>query len=219
MPRHLAAPVPNYTNWTNDRMVRDLRRFQEAGFSTVFVCLDTDRANDDFGFERTLQFIEEAENLGGPTIALLIGPGESALRRDVIARRLVRVRINGAKHFMKEAERPVVYLRPGTDVMGISHPAIMFQTIVPKEYTWVEAGRVNGRELVRDGGNTLRHGIWAAYKAKAQNIVLTWNNFQNGDFIEPNSEDSTVAFDIAKEEIQRVRAAVGSAQTAPALAE
>jgi hypothetical protein len=208
MPRHLAAPVPNYTNWTNGRMVRDLRRFQEVGFGTVFVCLDTDRANDEFGLERSLQFLTEAERLGGPKVALLIGPGETPLRRDVIARRLLRARIHVAKQAVKEAGRPVVFLRPGVQVMGTSHPAIMFQTLVAKEYVWVEAGQVKGQELVRDKGNTLRQSIWNAYRQRARNIVVTWNNFENGNFVEPNSFDSSLRVDIVKEEIRRVAKSV-----------
>jgi hypothetical protein len=208
MPRHLAAPIPNYTNWTNGRMVRDLRRMQETGFSMVFVCLDSDRANDEFGLERSLQFLTEAERLGGPKVALLIGPGETPLRRDVMARRLLRARIHVAKQAVKEAERPVVFLRPGTQMMGNSHPAIMFQTLVAKDYVWVTAGQVQGQELVRDKGHTLRQGIWAAYRRHARNIVVTWNDFQSGNFVEPNSFDSSLRLNVVKEEVRRVASAV-----------
>jgi hypothetical protein len=208
MPRHLAAPIPNYANWTNGRMVRDLRRMQQIGFSTVLVCMDTDRANDEFGLERFLQFLTEAERLGGPKVALLIGPGETPLRRDVMVRRLLKARIHVCKQAVKEAERPVIFLRKGVDVMGTSHPAIMFQTIVDSEYAWTTAGRVNGQDVVRENGNMLRTSIWNAYRSKAKNIVVVWNDFQNGNFVEPNSVDSSLCSNIVKEEVRRVAAAV-----------
>lgn len=219
VPRHLAAPIPNYNNWTNGRMVRDLRRFREIGFATVLVCISVDQINEEFAVERVLQFIGEADRLGGPKVVLLIGSGKTPLRRDVLARRLLTARIQASKQALQEDGRPLVYLRPDLDVIGESHPALMFQVMPKNEWYWAVAGTVSGQELRRDKGNVLRHSIWQGYKERRPYMVITWNDFSTGNFVEPNSFDESLASDIVQAEIRRVEDAVQTAAHAPPLAD
>jgi len=219
VPRHLAAPIPNYNNWTNGRMVRDLRRFKEIGFTTVLVSISADQINEEFAVERVLQFIGEADRLGGPKVVLLIGSGQTPLRRDVLARRLLTARIQVSKQALQEDGRPLVYLRPEVDVIGESHPALMFQTMPKGEWYWAVAGTVSGQELRRDGGDMLRHSIWQGYLEHRPNLVITWNDFATGNFVEPNSYDESLASDIVLAEIRRVQNAVEAAGNAPSLAD
>ncbi len=219
VPRHLAAPIPNYTNWTNERMVRDLRRFQEVGFSTVLVCLGADRLNEEFIVDRYLQFLSEAGRLGGPKVVLLVGPAETPLRRDVLAKRFLAARIQASKQALQEGGRPVIYLRSGVDIIGESHPALMFQVIPKDEWYWAVAGTADGQTLHRGGGKVLQHSIWQGYKEHRPFLVVTWNDFETGNFVEPNSFDEARAAEIVQAEIRRVQNAVEAATKAPPLAD
>lgn len=204
LPRHLAAPLPNYTNWTNERMGRDLRRFQEVGFGRVFVCLTTDQVNDGMILDRMLYFLSEADRLGGPQVAMLVGSGETPLVRDALARRLLSVRIQASRQAVQEGGRPVVYLRPGVNVVGESHPALLFQTMPKDEWHWAVSGRVVGRDLQREHGHILLRSMWEGYAKRRPVIVVTWNDFSTGDFVEPNSHDGAQVAELVQEEIKRI---------------
>jgi len=219
MPRHLAAPVPNYTNWTNERMSRDLQRFNEVGFDDVLICLSTDQTNDPVILDRVLYFLSEADRLGGPKVAMLVGAGTAPLNRELLARRLLAVRIQGSRQAMQEGGRPVILLRPGTSVVGESHPALLFLTLPKDEWHWVVAGTESGKELHRDHGNVLRRSMWDGYGRRRRYLVFTWNDFGTGNFIEPNSHDGTLAMDIVKAEVRRIEDMVLAVPAVPPLAD
>ncbi len=219
LPRHLAAPVPNYTNWTNERMARDLKRFQEVGFNEVLVCLTTDQVNDAPVLDRVFQFLTEADRQGGPKMVMLVGPGESPMNRELLARRLLAARIQASKLTVQEGGRPVVYLRPGVNVVGEAHPALLFQVIPKDEWHWPVSGTVSGREFQRENGNILRRSLWEGYGKKRRYIVLTWNDFSTGNFIEPNSHDGNLAMNIVQAEISRIEAMVLAVPNTPPLAD
>jgi hypothetical protein len=219
MPRHLAAPIPNYSNWTNERMARDLKRFQEVGFAQVLVCLTADQANEPLVLDRVLQFLTEADRQGGPMMAMLIGPGTAPLNREALAKRLLAARIQASKLTVQEAGRPVVFIRPGVDVVGEVHPALLFQVIPKNEWHWVVAGTMEGRDFQRENGNVLRRSMWEGYSKHRNHIVFTWNDFDTGNFIEPNSHDGNLAMDIVQAEIRRVEDMVLASATPPPLAD
>ena len=221
MRRHLAAPIPNYTNWTEGRMTRDVRRMQDAGFSEVLVCLDTDMANDAFPVNRALRFVSQSGNIGGPRVAFLIGPGKTPLRRDVFTKRLIGARAHTSEQMLREGGRIVVYLGDGVDVMGETHPAILFRKVTKEDWFWADSGTLSGRTLEREDGEILQWNIWQAYREKSRRILISWNDFETGNFVEPNSEDSVanLATLTVRTEVRRVEDSVRAAAAAPALAE
>jgi hypothetical protein len=221
MRRHLAAPIPNYTNWTPGRMAKDVRRMQDAGFSEALVCLDTDMANDAFPVSRALRFVSQSGNIGGPRVAFLIGPGKTPLRRDVFAKRLVAARAHTSEQMLREGGRVVVYLRDGVDMMGESHPAILFRKATKDDWFWADSGTLSDRTLTREDGLILQHSIWQAYRVKARRILIAWNDFETGNFVEPNSHDSVANLGTltVRTEVRRVEDTVRAAAAVPALAE
>ena len=206
MPRHLAAPIPNYNNWTASRMSRDLQRIQEAGFDEVLVCLSTDIANDKFGLSRVIEFIDETARLGGLKVALFVESGKTPLRRDLLAERLVGARVHAGVAVLQEAGRPVVFVQDGVETMGASHPAIFFHTVKKSDWFWAASGALSGDVLVREDGRLLQRSIWQAYRQKARRIAIAWNDFHSGNFVEPNSHDSDagVAMLTVRTETRRV---------------
>jgi hypothetical protein len=68
------------------------------------------------------------------------------------------------------------------------------------------AGDQKTWQLPRDRGKTLQYQLWKAFERHAMTIcVSSWNDFTSGDFIEPNSLDGQMAYDILALEIARAR--------------
>ena len=66
-------------------------------------------------------------------------------------------------------------------------------------------------ELPRKAGRTLRRQLWKCYTNKPKQIIISsWNNFSNGDFVEPNSLDGEEPYQALKKEISRLRASVNT---------
>ncbi len=76
------------------------------------------------------------------------------------------------------------------------------------ESALANGGRGGGRPWVaaRRRGRYLREGIWRALEARARAIVVSsWNDFANGDFIEPNDLDGEAACKALRSEVLRVK--------------
>ena len=66
----------------------------------------------------------------------------------------------------------------------------------------------SSKELLRRRrrGMALRDALWAAFRAQAGMIcVSSWNDFESGDFTEPNSLDERRMYQVLTEEIARAR--------------
>ncbi len=158
--RRIAAPMPNYHGWTEERMERDWVRFRRLGIDVVLVTVDLSDVTEKFKLESYTRFFRVAESGGGrdhPKIALCLRDstgehgGAASLRMftnwhitNGLGRSPAHFRLNG---------RPLVLLGEGTGRLRGNHPALAFVRAVGAGAPWTLTGSASGGvfQLSADG--------------------------------------------------------------------
>jgi len=134
-------------------------------------------------------------------------------------------------------KRSMIFLDSGIAPIFL-HPSIKFIKINSNNSTWVcpangsattlynkdktqvfVPAAYNGQSMVniedklwtlpRNKGKVLRNNLWQSYANCPKYIIISsWNNYKNGDFIEPNSLDNNLLFEELKKEINRVKSTI-----------
>ena len=245
--REVAAPIPDYRGWTDDRMEKDLDRMRAAGIDVVLLGVeepDILLAARRKRLRRMVEFAERARSRGPLVGFFLDVGGEAAGDAEEAVAAFVAWHVRdgigtSAGHFRLDG-RPLVVFGPDAGAFGSAHPGlrVVHTSGAGAQWAWDRTPGAGGVAISRDGGQAvvygrrggaaaggdsggawalarehgeaLRAGLWAAFRETPHFVCISsWNNFRAGDFVEPNSLDGRFALDVLKQEISRVRAAVG----------
>ncbi len=241
MYRELAAPIPNYQGWSDERMLRDFGRLSQSGVDFVLVALDAKRlSQDDFYRQRFLRLMElAAAQEDWPQLALAITGGSESLdsaSMKFITYWIVDIYNLNSKIFRQLDRRALVVLEPAYAAWSAHHPALTFRFTAPRSGQWAWPNTSSGGsdissdrtqvallaggvipnddnsqftwKVSRANGRTLRDAFRQAVAGMPQFICIgSWNNFQDGSFIEPNSLDEFRLYETLQDELRRFRRA------------
>jgi len=220
--RSLAAPLPDYLGWPDERIERDLARIAETGVDTVLLAVPDDIAGHDAMRARYEQFFELYRGHDDwPRLVFFITPGLAAERqsasetRTLLINWLVKMARLHAGLFRQAEGRALAVLAPELESWPVHHPALSFRYTAASRNQWqwspkrqqvfvhenvmstegvaVFAGMADGAgnwRLPRRQGRTLRDQLRQAALLRPEYIcIASWNNFEDGSFIEPNTLD------------------------------
>ncbi len=245
--RRFFAPVPDYSGWTNERMVRDLSRMARTGIDLAVVRIDLGGfLADDYRRERFERFVALAASSRfgdrpAPRILFeVVAPNTMVSRRGFgeFLDWFVAKGLRSFSSYYREDGRAVILLGPNLRAVAVRHPAVCFGagegrggawhwstpgaanassvsgTTGPERRIVLSAGRLGGADrrgrpvwaVPRRAGRTLRAAFRQALaQAPAMILISSWNDFERGDFIEPNSFDGDRVLTTLRDEIERMR--------------
>ena len=242
MSQRLARPVPDYSGWPRERMVKDLHRISELGVDLVIIAIDAGTIKSDHRKSRYRAFFTLIEDSQFPAAALKITSENSLTptERRALFNWIVKMRDSYPGAFFKFKGRSLVILPPSIKSWRLNHPALLFRFTAPSRHQWfwgppkagqnfrldnqsrqaiVFAGwKAEGTQrrfwqMPRNQGRTLRQALRTVVGRGVDFICVdSWNNFQKGSFIEPNTLDGRSVYKKLQEEISRIKQA-GSDRT------
>jgi len=122
------APVPDYSGWTEERMVRDLWRMEDAGVDIILVVFDLADVHSQAKLDRYAYFLRLAEERGkGIRVAFMVERGSAVGNVEAWLTEFVKWHVAAglgslSVHFRLDGRAGVI-LGPGLYGFGISHPA------------------------------------------------------------------------------------------------
>ena len=251
--RATATPTPNYKEWREERMRRDLERLTKIGVDVVIVSVNPEEIARQGKGAAYLRFIELAGKMPGSPKVMFMAESHGAAKSDVKAFLdwCVNQKFEGKKGYFLFEGKPLVELYDAPDDKNARPDKLTLRHTVwaqkwhrkltapsevwRQEWYWSVAktpeatllsknaeqamvfagflkngdkGPSAGWELDRADGKTLRERIRAAVALKPKIVcVVSWNDFWEGHFIEPNSFDGNKLSRVLAEEIAAVKAA------------
>jgi len=232
--RELAQPHPNYHGWTDERMLRDLDRFEQLPIDLLLLAVDTIQLKMPFFQQRYEQFFAllARENVGFK-VALWVyaTPTPANDELNTVIDWLVRS-VASSAHYARRDGRALLVLAPelSASPIELAHPGIRLwrtaganaalpwqlrdtaalQNIESLRQAVVCGGYyAAGRwQIERRNGRNIRDQLVAALHLQPQLLgIASWNNFADGSFIEPNSLDNDRAFSELKRLLAELKTA------------
>jgi hypothetical protein len=229
--RTVARPEPDYKDWDEARMVRDLKRLSDLGVDVVMVSINPDDMHNEDRTKAYIHFVDLAAKYS-LNVALML-EAHNAEAADVVYFGLwVQESFAGRCGYLHVDGLPFIELYDARDGDSYCDGRVFVRhTIESKEWYWSVSKEdrpglskngeqamafagflVNGDKpelgfsLSRENGERLRRQFRAAAATNAKFIcVASYNDFWEGHFIEPNSLDGEVPYRVLKQEIQRLR--------------
>ena len=230
--RTVATPVPDYQDWDNARMTRDLERLSELGIDVVMVSMNPEEVYKPERMQRYRHFVDlaKAYPVKVAFMAEAHGASEASVQAfgDWCAEQMA-----GREGYLHISGKPLVELYDALQAETYTHPALTTRhTVWAREWYWgthwdhppplsrngeqvmAFAGFLNngdrpelGWEAAREQGELLRRQFRLAVQSSARFIcIASYNDFWEGHFIEPNTLDGSGPFDVLQEEIKQLRA-------------
>ena len=130
--RKLAQPVPDYSGWPDERMVRDIDRFTNTGVDVVVVAVDADSTHEMYMQERLSRFLGLCTEHGGKLqVAFFLYRGDgktpwSDLEEagSQLVQWMVDPSVAYSPSYWRFEGRPALILDEAMTNLRISHPAL-----------------------------------------------------------------------------------------------
>ena len=237
MSQRLARPIPDYSGWPRERMVKDLHRLNDLGVDFIILNVNTADLKNSHRKSRYLEFFDLVANSQFPNLAFKI-TSENKLNMDerrYIINWLVSMCGSDPDAVFNFRGRCLVILPPFVKSWRQTHPSLMFRFTAPERRQWLWSYPGSGKAytlgyqakqatvyggwqgddtgnnswlLPREKGRTLQHALRTVVGRGADIICVdSWNNFKDGSFIEPNTLDSRSVYKTLQEEIRRIKKA------------
>jgi len=217
-------PLPDYDGWTDERMSRDLDRMGSGALDFVIVSVDIDDALDDFWRSRYERFAALASNRNGPKLCYLL-----TCRRydrasvERVLGWMTRLETEYRGVFFRVGNRPLILLDKTTGAFGGMHPALSFRYTAGDTASWPFAERspdqlpdrsecacvrvpvVRGSVAVRKRLRLFRQVLRDTFARCPRVVVVhSWNDFANGNVLEPTVSDGEQFIAALKDELSRL---------------
>ena len=153
--RSLAAPVPDYHGWTDERMDRDIGRMVSAGIDIVLLQLDLGGAAEEHRLERCRRFLELTAGESGKvklTTAFWLTSAPGPALGDFV-RWHVRRGVGAFRSHYRVNGQPVVLLGRGVSSSTARHPALRIQRTDGPDAEWCLGPENGERVWVRKDGS------------------------------------------------------------------
>lgn len=129
-----SSPVPEYAGWSDERMIRDLSRFQDIGIGLIFISVNNKDMANSLYRDRLRRFFSYAGEIdSGLSLSILVtspyGTSTKSCEKSValFADWLLSTGLNSSSAFFRGMNRPLILLGPNIDSALISHPAFTFR--------------------------------------------------------------------------------------------
>lgn len=174
--RGLTKPVPDYSGWPEERMIRDMQRLKRAGVQVVITAVDFEKTADSYRQDQYELFIELlGKHADWPRLAYWItSPGErlsGATRQQLTQWLLVQTARYPEAHFKLEG-RPLAVLAPDIKRWPFPHPAITFRMTerYHKQWVWTPPAA----SPVKLGPNREQCVVFGGWRARGNRSDREW---------------------------------------------
>lgn len=219
-----ARPVPDYNGWTDIRMERDLARLSAAGFQAVLLFFTPEHLAKATTLERVHRFYALAAAQAMPLrVGIVLSPmaNEFTLQLDNAMTFFRQQGFADKTNALKFAGTALLFFDQNVKLLGQYQGALGYVHFggywparsappgqVQRGFTWVIAADNGGNAhllpkyhdrwaVPRGQGEQFTDALRQALLSPAEIIcVSSWNNFNRGSFIEPNSLEYDLFFKI-----------------------
>ncbi len=230
-----ARPVPDYNGWTDIRMERDLERLSAAGFQAVLLFLTPEHLAKATTLERVHRFYDlAAAQLEPLRVGIVLSPiaNEFTLQLDNVMTFFRQQGFADKTNALKFAGTSLLFFDQNVKLLGQYQGALGYVRFgdywparsgtagqVQRGFTWVIAADNGGNAhllpkyhdrwiVPRGRGEQFAAALRQAMLSQAEIIcVSSWNNFNRGSFIEPNSLEYDLFFNIFQSNARMLAAA------------
>ncbi len=121
------APVPEYDNWSIDRMDRDIIRISKSGLDGVLLAIEPSELNDSHKLDLIRSFLVLASKYNGFKVAFLFAPSRrTQLSKSNVCSYLKRKKLLDYSSIYKYLDNNVLFFSDNVELVSTDKPDFLF---------------------------------------------------------------------------------------------